>query len=315
MVKSCQLIAVFMLVFSTQVKAIELQFPVACQLGATCWITNHVDLDRRNGVTEDYMCGSKTTDNAKSTHISLRNVNASQDKTPVIATADGTITTARHIGGFCGTRVVIDHDNGWQSSYCHLNPTTLNVIPGQDVQKNQILGTIGQSGQADWPRLSYALLRNGMVFDPFSGRTNLEGCSATSKPLWLNGLNPIYEPAQVTSIGFNIGVINGGAITQGTAKHATAMRADAPELTLWALMMNVQKGDKIEMVIFEPSGRELHRETITSPHDRAQMPIFTQAKRGQWLWDKGTYKGVITVMRRVHGNVIRTGKFINVELR
>lgn len=315
MAKTSQILAVFLLLLSSPLSALELQFPVACRLMENCWITNHVDLDRDKGYAEDYMCGSKTTDGSKSTHISLGSLSAIKQKIPVIAVADGQISVAQHNTGFCGTRVLIDHGGGWESNYCHLDPKTLQVHEGQHVKQNQILGSIGNSGQTDWPHLSYALLRNGMVFDPFSGRTNLEGCSRASQPLWINKMNPLYEPAQVTAIGFNFGFLNGNDIKAGALKSATAMKHDTPQISLWTLMMNVQKGDKIEMQIITPSGRHLKKKTITVKKSKKYYPVYLSTLRGNFLWDKGIYKGVITITRNVNGNDIRTGKFTSVELR
>jgi hypothetical protein len=315
MAKSCQILALFLLMLSSPLSAIELQFPVACRLMDNCWITNHVDLDRDKGHAEDYMCGSKTTDGSKSTHISLGSLSATKKNIPVIATADGQVTVARHNTEFCGTRVLIDHGGGWESNYCHLNSKTLHVREGQHVKQNQIVGSIGVSGQTDWPHLSYALLRNGMVFDPFSGRTNLEGCSRASQPLWLAKMNPLYEPAHVASIGFNFGFLDGNKIKAGTLKAATAMKHDTPQMSLWTLMMNIQKGDEIEIKIIEPSGRLLKKKIIKSKKNTKYYPVYLSTLRGNFLWDKGVYKGVITVTRNVNGNDIKTGKFTSVELR
>ncbi len=316
MAKTSQIIAfILSSLFCAPVMAIELSFPVACSLMNNCWITNHVDLDRKADFAEDYMCGSKTTDGSNSTHISLGSLSAAKDNIPVIATADGQVTIAQNNTGFCGTRVLIDHGGGWESNYCHLSAKNLFVKEGQRIKKNQIIGTIGTTGKTDWPHLSYALLRNGMVFDPFSGRTNLEGCRPNSAPLWSEKMNPLYEPAQVTSIGFDVGYINGDAIKNGAIKSATAIDSNTPQLSLWALMMNVQKDDIIEIQIIEPSGRFLKEQAITVKQNSKYFPIYLSTLRNNFIWDKGVYKGVMTITRNVNGNDIKTGKFTSVELR
>lgn len=317
MTKTCQIIALFFfaIVFSSKANAIELRFPVACKLMDNCWITNHVDLNRRTGEREDYMCGKKLTDNNKSTHISLKSRSSVESNIPVIAAANGTVKIAQNIGGFCGVRVLIEHEKGWESNYCHLNPSTLQVKKGQIVKPGQIIGSIGMSGKTQWPHLSYALLRNDMVFDPFSGKTPLEGCSGYSNPLWGGGINPIYEPAQVTSIGFNFGTISSKTIMDGAAKSATAMKSQTPQISLWVMMMNIQKGDEITLKVIEPSGRILNEQIIKVDFDQKYYPVHLSTLRKNFLWDKGNYKGVVTISRYVEGNKITTGKYTGVNLQ
>jgi hypothetical protein len=93
------------------------------------------------------------------------------------------------------------------------------------------------------------------------------------------------------------------------------MKHNTPQMSLWTLMMNIQKGDEIEMKIVEPSGRLLKKKTITSKKNTKYYPVYLSTLRGNFLWDKGVYKGIITVTRNVNGNDIRTGKFTSVELR
>jgi len=295
-------------VLTRPIFAIDLRFPVVCHLLQNCWITNHVDLDRRANIVEDYMCGSKTTDGAQSTHISLGSINAVAQNIPVVATAEGIIKEAEFSSRFCGVRVLIDHGKGWESSYCHLNPETLMVQSGQKVTQGHTLGTIGTSGQTDWPRLSYALVRNGMVFDPFSNRTQLEGCSKQTNPMWVQGYNPLYEPAHVTNLGFNIGEISASAVKQGTIGKADLIKKETPQISLWALFMNVQKGDEIDLRIIMPDGRILSEETFNAKRDEKYYAVYLSKLRRNFLWDEGRYIGRATIKRYVGNNRIETGQ-------
>lgn len=316
MTKSCQIIAIALCLFFPlkQAVAIDLLFPVACRVMTDCWITNHVDLDNNSGRSEDYMCGKKTRDGSLSTHISLGNIQDVTLNMAVIASADGTIDFAGNIGGFCGGRILIDHGGGWESSYCHLNLNTLQVSEGDTVTQGQILGSIGMSGQSSWPHLSFALLRNGMAFDPFSGRTNLEGCSKKSQPLWAGGMNPLYEPAQVTNIGFTVEALDNDAILRGNIADVTEIAAATPQLTLWAMLMNVMEGDLITMRVLEPSGRILNETETTAQTDRDYFPVIFMTRRNNFIWDNGDYRGSITITRRVNDNEITVGQFTTVRL-
>jgi hypothetical protein len=316
MVKTCQIaLFLFFCIFVIfPAKAIEFSFPVVCQIMGNCWITNHVDLDDRVGRVSDYMCGVKATDNNQSTHISLASRAAVAQDIPVVAAADGQVREAGMIGGFCGTRVLITHDDGWETSYCHLNPSTFQVRVGQTVQRGQILGTIGMSGQTPWPRLSFATIRNGMIFDPFSGRTAIEGCSATTQSLWQGGLNPPYEPAAVTSAGFTVGYVSNDDILNGTAKIASAIRADTIQLSLWSLMMNLRKNDQISMVIEHENGNILKEFEQIVEKDSIYYPLNLSVIRQNILWDAGHYTGTIKITRNVNGNDITSGRIVNLQL-
>jgi hypothetical protein len=294
--------------------AIDLRFPVACRLMDNCWITNHVDLENRAGQVEDYMCGKKATDGNKSTHISLASRSAINQNIPVIAVADGEVITAANIGGFCGIRVAIEHNKGWESSYCHLKENSLQVQEGQIVRAGQILGAVGMSGQTNWPRLSYALLRNGMIFDPFSGRTVLEGCSDNASPMWTGGANPLYEPANVTSVGFSNRPVGNSDILNGTAKSLNTISNDAPQLSLWGLIMNVREKDQIDLSILTPEGQILNDYKIIAKSSKDYFPIYFPTLQKNILWDDGVYTGRITLTRNVNGKDITTGKIVLITM-
>lgn len=326
MIKLCQ-IPLFVLAFfmtATQAAAIEFLFPVSCQVMGNCWITNHVDLDDRIGRVQDYMCSDKATDNNQSTHISLAGRAYILKSPPVLAAADGRVIeaidgypdTAAPLRGesFCGNRILIRHDDGWETSYCHLRKDSLTVRPGETVRAGQPIARIGMSGQADWPRLSFATLRNGMVFDPFSGRTSIEGCSKETHSLWAGGINPPYEPASVSNAGFTVGDISNAAILNGTAQNATIMKNEVPRLSLWALMMNLRKGDRISMSVQTPDGRILTEINETVTEDSLYYPIYLSKRRGGFLWEPGEYKGLVTITRRVNGNDITSGRIATLHL-
>ena len=85
---------------------------------------------------------------------------------PVVAVADGVVRyvnwTARgHLNPDRCCSVVIDHDDGWQSTYLHLNNDTPDsddgagwgiadgIVPGVDVDAGQLVGWVGDSQRAE----------------------------------------------------------------------------------------------------------------------------------------------------------------------
>lgn len=69
--------------------------------------------------------------------------------TRVLAAEAGTVVYADRQGDY-GNLAVINHEGGRQTRYAHLD--TLNVVPGQEVQTGDILGTVGTSGKPDIPQ-------------------------------------------------------------------------------------------------------------------------------------------------------------------
>lgn len=89
--------------------------------------------------------------------------------TPVRAPADGVVlaATAQYPEGpQYGTVVVLDHGNGWQSLFAHLDSTP--VQPGQRVRRGELIARSGRSGRVTGPHLHMELLFNGERVDPLS---------------------------------------------------------------------------------------------------------------------------------------------------
>ncbi len=81
----------------------------------------------------------------------------------VFATADGTVVQAqRH--STSGETVVIDHGNGYETSYSHLSK--INVRRGQRVRRGDIIALSGDTGLSLAPHLHYEVRMNGMRIDP-----------------------------------------------------------------------------------------------------------------------------------------------------
>jgi hypothetical protein len=85
--------------------------------------------------------------------------------TVVRATNQGVVVLAEE-QFFSGKSVIIDHGLGLYSMYFHL--AEYAVIPGQTVQKGQVIGRVGATGRATGPHLHWGIRLNGSRVDPFS---------------------------------------------------------------------------------------------------------------------------------------------------
>ena len=81
----------------------------------------------------------------------------------VFATADGRVKEIAS-RSTAGRTIVIDHGNGYETSYSHL--LAVNVRRGQEVRRGDIIGLSGNTGLSIAPHLHYEVRHNGMRVDP-----------------------------------------------------------------------------------------------------------------------------------------------------
>lgn len=82
----------------------------------------------------------------------------------IFATADGKVKEISDKNSTLGKTVVIDHGNGYQTSYSHL--LSVLVRKGQTVQRGDIIALSGNSGLSLAPHLHYEVRYNGIRIDP-----------------------------------------------------------------------------------------------------------------------------------------------------
>jgi murein DD-endopeptidase MepM/ murein hydrolase activator NlpD len=93
--------------------------------------------------------------------------------TPIIAAADGTVAaTQTSYIYLVSKRVVIDHGEGLETEYQHMD--TVTVKPGQRVKRGEVIGTVGTTGrmgpgvdrEPPKPHLHLEVLKYGSRQDP-----------------------------------------------------------------------------------------------------------------------------------------------------
>lgn len=82
----------------------------------------------------------------------------------VFATADGVVRDVALRHSTQGQTVVIDHGNGYETSYSHLSK--INVRKGQRVHRGEIIALSGDTGLSLSPHLHYEVRHNGIRVDP-----------------------------------------------------------------------------------------------------------------------------------------------------
>lgn len=97
--------------------------------------------------------------------------------TPIVAAADGRITSAGWRGGY-GRAVSIAHGEGVQTTYGHMS--RIAAYPGELVHRGQTIGYVGSTGLSTGPHLHFEVTKNGRPVNPLSvkiggGPGHLEG--------------------------------------------------------------------------------------------------------------------------------------------
>lgn len=79
------------------------------------------------------------------------------------AAAGGTVIFAGKAGGY-GNRVIIDHGNGEQTTYSHLD--RIDVKKGSIIAQGKPVGTVGSTGVSTGPHLHFEYKKNGRLRNP-----------------------------------------------------------------------------------------------------------------------------------------------------
>lgn len=75
---------------------------------------------------------------------------------PVYATNNGTIMTITYVYSY-GNYIIIDHNNGYYSTYAHMNGFAKGLKVGSTVSRGQVIGYVGSTGYSTGPHLHFEI--------------------------------------------------------------------------------------------------------------------------------------------------------------
>ncbi len=84
--------------------------------------------------------------------------------TEITSPAPGKVTISSYTR-FNGHYVVIDHGNGFKTRYLHMRERL--VKRGDEVERGQVIGELGNTGRSTGPHLHYTILYKGEPIDPY----------------------------------------------------------------------------------------------------------------------------------------------------
>lgn len=119
--------------------------------------------------------------------------------TPIMATANGTVTESRRKGGN-GNYVKIRHNATYSTQYLHMSRRAVKV--GDVVKQGDIIGYIGMTGNTSGPHVCYRFWKNGRQVDPLKEKLPAaEPMKENIKPHYFEFIKSLKE--QIDAINYS----------------------------------------------------------------------------------------------------------------
>lgn len=291
----------------------SLDVPITCTLGQDCFIQQFVDIDPGPDAL-DFTCGPLSYQKHKGTDFRIRNLQALRDGVPVVAARSGRVRAIRDgmddvnirklppgavKGRECGNAVVIVHEDGWETQYCHMRKGSVVATKGQDVRSGDPLGMVGMSGSAEFPHLHLSVRKDGQVIDPFRGLEPTAACGGDYQTLWSDrAIDQVaYQPGAILDAGFLDRQLSFDEAIEGQSAPEN-LRRDGQGLVVWYIIFGIRQGDEVSVSITGPDGTRVFDQTLP-PHARDQAQRFAYAGRRTPPdgFAPGVYRGEIRIMR------------------
>ena len=126
---------------------------------------------------------------------------AADSGTPVKASGDGHITFLGENGGY-GNLVEVRHFGAYSTRYAHLRRFASNLHEGSFVRQGQVIGYVGQSGEATGPHLHFEIRVNGIPRDPLKVKLPAgQPLNRKEQQRFMNDIRPLLALLQNNSLG------------------------------------------------------------------------------------------------------------------
>ena len=310
----------FISLFNVRALAIQLEFPLDCELGNNCWISN---LPRHYWQNKevDFRCGPNTYRDHKGTDFALRDYKQMQNGVKVLAPFDGVVRGLRDNvldisvkdvgkdtvkGVECGNGLVISSGE-YEAQLCHLKKNFLTVTKGQSVKAGEVLGLVGLSGNTEYPHLHMSLRKNSREIDPFYG--DLDNCGLSPLSMWKNVqiMDKHAKTGVVYNYGFTFKAPNAKKIRSG---EYTQIQPDRPGAIVGFVdIFSVNKGDEITLYIIDSSNATIIKRKHNFSKYQARYFFFVGKKlRRKKLYGQHT---LVITYKHSKGGVEKFTKDIN----
>jgi hypothetical protein len=285
--------------------------PIDCELGKSCFVQNYLDHDKTGG-SRDFRCSGRTYDGHDGTDFRVPSIAIQKDGVQVLAIADGLVTRVRDgvedisvrvrgkasiNGKECGNGAVIEHADGWSSQYCHMANQSMRIRPGQRVSRGQSVGSVGLSGNTEFPHLHLTIRHNGAVIDPFAYGAP-EGSCAGGVSLWdpAFATGTAYRPSDILNAGFTALVPTMDAIETDEVGLNPVGRNTS--IVAYVRVIGLRTHDEQSLSVHSPDGVLLASyQAPPLESDKAQMFVSTGRTPPKSAWPDGLYRATYVLKR------------------
>lgn len=217
-----------------------------------------------------FPCGQVWTGSTRSNHNPVRSIDfnrTNDDGDPVVASAGGRVSLVRDLGGTSyGLYVVIDHGNGWQTLYAHLQRGSLRVSSGQSVSRGQRIASVGTSGGSTGPHLHFEQKLNG---------------SAVS--IVFNNRAVVYYNSSQTLTSRNCSTSSTTATGTVNTVSGVSLNVRAQPTTNSSIVGSVADGQRVSIYC------QIRGQTITGTYGTSSL--WNRIGSGRYIPDAYTYTG------------------------
>ena len=84
---------------------------------------------------------------------------------PIFATGDARVESTRYMRGY-GKQILLNHEFGYKTRYARLSK--IEVKPGEEVKRGQLIGYMGNTGLSTGPHLHYEVIHKGHHVNPIN---------------------------------------------------------------------------------------------------------------------------------------------------
>ncbi len=302
-------LALFLISACQFAQAFELEFPIACNLGKDCWVQQYAD-HGGGAAPKDYKCQGETYHGHDGTDFRVLNT---KSDIRVLASAGGTIKAIRDgvedklankpellravIRQECGNGIVIAHEGGYETQYCHMRNGSIGVKVGESVKAGDPLGKVGYSGAAAFPHLHLSLRRGSVKLDPFGGEL-LEACGISGANFWSSATRQklSYRDSELLELGWSEKALNLADLELGPS-NTPRPEHNWPAIVVYGRAINLRKGDVLKLELFGARG-PLAKNEQQLQTDKAEYVISVGKKAVGGQLPGGPYRGQLKIVRK-----------------
>ncbi|MFO1064608.1 MAG: peptidoglycan DD-metalloendopeptidase family protein [Pirellulales bacterium] len=269
-------------------------------------LISYVDLDPTPGI-RDYMGGRASNNGHNAIDTGAVSTSEMDAGIEILAAATGTVITAidgnydRNRGtldnivpGGAPNYVEIDHGGGLITRYFHMRRDSIRVRVGDRVNRGDVLGLEGSSGQSTASHLHFEVRYRGLAVETF----------LDANAFWVTPLPYVMNLRKVLSGGISNYDTQYHRV-EGPSEVLTFSQADGQHVYTWFNAIGLRLNDPVEFIYTRPDSSLYIHQTFTVDEDRASSLSWSHISLPN-LPDLGTW----TVEFKVNAQLLKTLRFV-----